>query len=1135
MDLDWRPDVFLEWLPYQIPQFLKWSEGLIKYSPAACAFLWLLFRGLQIVQKPAAELGDLLGLDVPPPPDVSLTGIRDTEIDLTWKPPEAHNSTAKHIIQVNGINVGETSRSETTITVYGLNPGNLYNIRVISVNSADFQTSGSLIRLQTSPPRTCDNPGSSTRQSHTISNHGAQEDRYPGVRPQAPPVELFTPAATSAVIREGGNALSSGRRSLGRRNSPAAVNIDSGSRRQSETDARLDEVGISIQELTAKLKTLQQETEDIEEQIAKEEIDYQEEMEALQKQRSSLKQALKDKEEASSKLKKELANLNSINRAAQSNKTATEKVLEQKEDERKNMREDLARWGKEIEIIKEQTRGLKEEKAKLEQETASKLETLKKILDDNQSAIRSLEEDIRVKGVQLHELEDQKKHTGENIEDTEAYEIDQMVKEKDFQWDARFKDLQSKYVSMHKALQHSLEEREQASQALQWLLQRRSSQPDHITASPVMDFDPSAMTARVRRNIQRRSRASTMSSQPGSFPIHDSYSSSHGLDNISTISPTFPTPSYYGFNHSISNSFTIPMPADRPIFQSHEDSSFDGMPMSPTADSLLPSGLLGDTGDDGDDETPISRVHEDLPISRPTEDFFLSRPRPSTASSLPLGRSPFISRLVPAAGLSGAENFNSTSQSPDSPSSPSASGIASPQTSTSKLSFPIRPDRNVQGDVLSIRSNNALGEVDHAESTRHSKRFANIFGFNRQRGKTVSAEPPILGSLKSGQSQSFPRNLEQPDFPFADTRPRRGSAGGFTNSLSSLWSRGSGIGHNIGDRSSVLSRRSPLNLFGSKYEPSFGPIGSPLHSKAPSPRPPSTLSQESVLRASTETQPFGWPPSDHLGAHGGSAFGWASDAFSRSQSRRQSIQYGSSTTHLPLDDDIIEDQEGHYHHEQPPIGTPRQRTLNPKAPSFSLFKRESKRSDKEAKETANKEPHNPIPQDGDDLHDTLAQFEVSPKSHRSHDGRSLVTVPSTSEQSRNSLERTTSGTPSFEAPLSASYTSNSNRDSFIQKLTRKSSYSKFNMPWSKANKKVGEQVETPEEGQQAASSSLYGDAGKSVDSVASSAHSVDRSNRGSRSWNRLVNRKNKKGKDKENDEMAERASETEDNDGDDED
>ena len=68
-----------------------------------------MYRIYEIYKKPLAELVDVLGIDIPPVPDVSLAGVTSNSALLYWKPPENYNVPLKHFIQVNGINgiIGE--------------------------------------------------------------------------------------------------------------------------------------------------------------------------------------------------------------------------------------------------------------------------------------------------------------------------------------------------------------------------------------------------------------------------------------------------------------------------------------------------------------------------------------------------------------------------------------------------------------------------------------------------------------------------------------------------------------------------------------------------------------------------------------------------------------------------------------------------------------------------------------------------------------------------------------------------------------------------------------------------------------------------------------------------------------------
>lgn len=62
----------------------------------------LLYRAWQVCQTPNDVLVEKLGLDIPPPPELTLEEITAREIRIAWKQPEFHNSIHKHIIQLNG-------------------------------------------------------------------------------------------------------------------------------------------------------------------------------------------------------------------------------------------------------------------------------------------------------------------------------------------------------------------------------------------------------------------------------------------------------------------------------------------------------------------------------------------------------------------------------------------------------------------------------------------------------------------------------------------------------------------------------------------------------------------------------------------------------------------------------------------------------------------------------------------------------------------------------------------------------------------------------------------------------------------------------------------------------------------------
>jgi hypothetical protein len=207
-------------------------------------------------------------------------------------------------------------------------------------------------------------------------------------------------------------------------------------------------------------------------------------------------------------------------------------------------------------------------------------------------------------------------------------------------------------------------------------------------------------------------------------------------------------------------------------------------------------------------------------------------------------------------------------------------------------------------------------------------------------------------------------------------------------------------------------------------------------------RPSSIYSFDNLPRPSTESQFRAWGSHERSNLRGSPlAPDWsASQTWSRSQSRRPSIQYGS-TSNLSLaahiDEDFLEPSRETQRPLQAPIGTrptssqrPLTPKLNPAAPSFTtqFFARRADKNKEKAKLKA-----------GEKGTPELGPEDASPPdSRKSRDTQSLATNGSTAE-SRDSLEQTASG-QSGSMPAETT----SSKENFIQKLiTRKSSSGKF--------------------------------------------------------------------------------------------
>ena len=607
---------------------------------------------------------------------------------------------------------------------------------------------------------------------------------------------------------------------------------------------------------------------------------------------------------------------------------------------------------------------------------------------------------------------------------------------------------------------------------------------------------------------QGASRASTISLAPSAY--HSSDVLVNSMSNVSP-GPSSATPLF-----NINNGTTIPSGSEH-LGVSHTGVDFltAGAPMSPTANTLLPSYLLRD------DDLSLSRLGS----------------APDDASD--------CSRLTNSRNQE-TTGFQDVAQSPVSEISRSPSLLSSPRDNIyNSHAYQGATEGKPEAEQRSIQSMARSYALDPGQGSNQiaGGKLGGLFNFNRPRGKPSHVETPPLGTLKQGQSQSFPRNLDQSAVDIFGSGRRRIGSGTWANPMTSLLTRGNtapedfdeDVGPSLQSRQ---GRKSRLNVFGSKLEP-LGPCEMPT--KLWGSRPSSMYSFENGLpRPSTDSQPFGWStprkPRQHTGPLGPD---WTSvgGPWSSTNSRRPSVQHGSSSNlslgSTPLDPEDYQNGLNTKGTTPAPIGTERFKLgrrpiapkLNPAAPSFttrflSLVDGKKGLKGEKSSEKMDKGKGKEIDRLRDAVEGDSPWEESSPPSSRiSKDARSILTATSMGE-SHDSLEQSQSGTPSDTIATSIP------KETLMQKLTRKGSSSKFNIPWAKDrsglfSKRVGE-PSTP--GEMDEDNSGEPQLGRSVDSV-SSTPQHEKGNRGSISWSNII-RKGRRG-DKAASESSEKASETE--------
>ena len=1053
--------------------------------------------------------------------------------------------------------VGEVQQSESSIVLSNLQPDQNYIVRVVVINSLDFRSPSDPVRIHTKSAASDD--FYNTIVSTASDDATNQLSSGPVLRPFKTLPETFSnPAIPPLMTRETSNGPGATRRvPTGRRPSPATWTSDT---QHVSNDEYASPLGTeeTQQQLTEKLDEISRETAELEKTGLVEEQENVEQKRQSIKERDELRASLKEKDNTSREYKKTVNALERENTAAQSKKSLQERALQQRNSEMQKLRDDTARWVREItELNNAVTQSaadkqnlleeIEQEKIALRESHAQDVQGLKTIEEGNKaisSRIKTLERGKSNSPMEAEAHDQYQRLLAEEVEDDRKYEERRIFLEEQYR---------NAWAEMEVArrLCHD------ASTQLHAVRQRQI-ELSHMIPPPAAINQPISRASSLR---QRRtpSGPSNISTAPMTgFPDN----AQPFTNGMSTLPEGFisSTGSFFNMN----NGMTVGHQANgqSSFSPSDLDRLTGGAPMSPGAGAnLLPAGLLSGVDEDLAPTAAESR-HSDA-LETDTSDR-----QQSTGQMFPgLGAFTGVSRL-PGLGATTMQVVEHPGKGPASPVSVSSrppSVFASPGAGVSNNNLPFQsPDYPADSDgrsIRSIRSNRASSSgVMHSGS-----RFAQVLGLdklNRQRGKTMPDDGLALGSLPKSQSQSMPRDTQTEEDESEGSSRRRNSShsGNFFNVLKSgsALSKASGAETTTGQNAAPARRRPFPNVFGGK---DAWPTMRGGDNRPSSPRPGSTHSTELPRPSSENTGWNVWASNESFGQRNSPlSADWGqtqSGALpqsrtwgSRHPSRRPSVQYASSGG-APYD--ILEDEPDHSEssndqsYMQAPIGTrptlperPSTPKLNPAAKDFkSLFSFGGEKKEKAEKSSKGKTKDNGLGSskaEGDSTPVTTpaaAGFANSenafslrdddhspPQSRKSRDTRSVTTADSSVLESRSSLDHTPSHTPS-DAMTPTSINGSANKESFMQKLTRKSSSGKFGLPvFSRDRSKrgpdkpreatMGEEAEGDEEDAM----------NRSTDSMP--RPTPQRPDRGSRSWSAVFTGKKGKGKEKEKEKGAEK-------------
>lgn len=904
--------------------------------------------------------------------------------------------------------VGNSGPQDTAITVTGLKPAHFYNIRVIAVGSNNFQSGSSVIRLRTygkdSKPRLTNGrlPPSFLDQEQ----HRRREDEPDGdnelPRSPLPSIEA-APALDGSSSRDSGPPVTSNRRNtVSRRHSPSVASLDRPTPKDAGSGST--ETQESLAELNEKFQRIRKEISDTVAQYEREEGEFKVQEDQLRKDLERKRQVLKEKESNTEQLRKRVNITGEQMRAAEKERAKKEQLLKDKQAKLQNTRDRIAKLESETESMRSKRDGFTVKKAELDEFKKSQLADLEKDNSVLQEECSRLEAELKEKGKMLKELKLERQKLPGGDADERWRETDIQLRR---EWETRRKMLEQRILAEMQR-RHDLTANVRMLHNL--IEQYRSHQSTLANAyiqgkPPGLDFVDPSQQSHLKRHGSRHSNSHPGPMLPGhgQLPLPES---AYGAASTFGNRPSF-APSPY-----VDDSTTADRFGHDQSFSSVRVSSLTaGAPLSPTATSLIPAGILGD---------------DDLPPS-PSSEHFQS----------PFGR-PMSANLLEADPQSPASSNRSLSL------------MSSPQSSSQHLPFPPFPSE--PGD----RRSGALTSSPTAPDVQPS-RFTSLWSpFQRARGagKTTDELGPPLGTLKPGQSRSFPRQID--DWDAASNKRKTGLAGSLFNRNSVHVD--SGDSHSA-NNTSFSSRR--LIPFGWAQ----GATAATASRDPSSPRPASIASSDFARPSTDSGSIWGLPAESNLSK---SRLWTSSDArwHSRNPSRRPSL-HGQTTaleTSLASPEDEILDDEDLLDPQvspsqvgvigsRPPASSLIAQRLNPKAPTFmaGLFRKEGKEKadakgkpkDKGKEKEKDKASISGASQSTDQISHLTADDSPS-DSRKSRDTFSVHTQTSVSESRESlNLDGTWSSTPS--EPSMGPSSSLKEQDNVVKKLFRKGSSSRFNL------------------------------------------------------------------------------------------
>ncbi|KAF9421643.1 hypothetical protein BGZ94_008795 [Podila epigama] len=448
---------------------------------SAFGVLWLLYDLFGYLHASTDDLRDFFGITLPAPSIVTLKDVKDRSITLNWQ-CSSQATISKHLIEIDGLIIGESGKQETSVVIQGLYPENTYRIRLWAITTRNWKTPSDFIIVRTLPAvplellelssvenarkekELTNNPDKESQGQQCATEHASEESKSTEHANSAQQSNNHTTKNDLSLTENEDTSLTSSSKSpvpSPTTTTQPAISVES--RPPSPVPVTVD---ISEEQLLAIKKELEVKEaahQTLTQQLADLEKQYRQQESHLRSEITKLREQQRQDDEPRQQARIKLRELEESLRESEANKSKIEKEHRMEMDKRQKMTDQLAAKQRKLDQLQS---GLRQSQMKLEAEKATHQQQKKAL----EASLKKQAQEVLAAEESLKAAQESQKGLAATIESKEAelqkLQVTLNSPRSVHSWEQRSKDLDLKCSQLAEQLAQYKSENQQLQERL---------------------------------------------------------------------------------------------------------------------------------------------------------------------------------------------------------------------------------------------------------------------------------------------------------------------------------------------------------------------------------------------------------------------------------------------------------------------------------------------------------------------------------------------------------------------------------------------------------------------------------------------------------------------------------------------